>query len=107
MHHSYSVYILKCSDGSYYTGVTNDLDKRLYEHQTGLNPTAYTHRRRPVELVFHQDFNDVNQAIDFEKQVKGWSRKKKEAIMAGDWALLRPLAECKNETAHKNFKKER
>lgn len=71
MHHPYSVYILKCSDGSYYTGITNDLERRLYEHQSGLNLEFYTHRRRPVELVFHQDFNDVNQAIDFEKQVKG------------------------------------
>lgn len=106
MHHPYSVYLLKCSDGSYYTGITNDLERRLYEHQSGLSPESYTHRRRPVELVFYLDFNDVNQAIDFEKQVKGWSRKKKEAIIAGNWESLRPLAECGNATSHRFHKKE-
>lgn len=104
--HQYFVYILKCSDTSYYTGVTNDLDRRLYEHQSGLNTKAYTHTRRPVELMFYTGFNDVNQAIDFEKQVKGWSRKKKEAIINDRWDLLKPLAECKNQTSHKNYVKE-
>ncbi|MBU1820053.1 MAG: GIY-YIG nuclease family protein [Bacteroidetes bacterium] len=104
MHH-YFVYILKCSDNSYYTGVTNDPERRLFEHQTGVSPKAYTHTRRPVELVFYTGFNDVNQAIDFEKQVKGWSRKKKEAIINDQWELLKPLAECKNKTSHKNFVK--
>ena len=103
---SYYVYILKCSDNSYYTGVTNDLDRRMVEHQEGLNKTAYTHSRRPVKLEFYTDFQNVNQAIDFEKQVKGWSRKKKEAIIQDNWDQLKPLAECKNETSHKNFKKE-
>ena len=103
--HSYFVYILKCSDNSYYTGVTNDLDRRLFEHQSGLSPNAYTHSRRPVELVFQTEFDDVNQAIAFEKQMKGWSRKKKEAIIEENWDSLKPLAECTNETSHKNYKK--
>ncbi|MEZ5009551.1 MAG: GIY-YIG nuclease family protein [Chitinophagales bacterium] len=99
----YYVYILKCSDNSYYTGVTNDIDRRLIEHQTGINPKAYTHNRRPVELVFHYQFNDINQAIAFEKQVKGWNRKKKEALINDKWELLPSLSECKNQTSHKNY----
>src|SRR5690606_40472044 len=77
----YYVYILQCKDGSYYTGVTNDIDRRLWEHQEGINNECYTYRRRPVKLVYVENFNDVNQAIAFEKQIKGWSRKKKEALI--------------------------
>jgi len=80
----YFGYILKCADGSYYTGITNDVDRRFQEHQSGYNPKAYTFRRRPLELVFYLDFPDPVQAIDFEKQVKGRTRKKKEAIIRGD-----------------------
>lgn len=98
----YYVYILKCSDNSYYTGVTNDIDRRLYEHQIGLNSNSYTHKRRPVKLVFCDYFIDINQAIEFEKQVKGWARKKKEAIMVGEWNKLKELSVCKNESNYKN-----
>lgn len=101
----YYVYILKCNDDSYYTGITNDLERRLIEHQTGFDRGAYTFNKRPVELVFHCYTNDVKQAITFEKQVKGWSRKKKEAIINNNWEQLKPLSECKNETSHKNYKK--
>ena len=102
---SYYVYILICSDRSYYTGVTNDPDRRLHEHEIGFNRSCYTYNRRPVELVFTYQFVDVNQAIAFEKQVKGWSRKKKEAIISDDWDKLKALAACKNESSHKNYKK--
>jgi putative endonuclease len=88
----YFVYILLCSDNSYYTGVTNDLERRLYEHENGIDPGSYTCKRRPVKLVFHEMFNDAIQAIAFEKQVKGWNRKKKEAIINGDWHLLPGLS---------------
>jgi putative endonuclease len=88
----YFVYILLCSDNSYYTGVTNDLERRLYEHETGLDPKSYTFKRRPLKLVFQENFNDVNEAIAFEKQVKGWRRAKKEAIINGDWHLLPELS---------------
>ncbi|MCF2500068.1 GIY-YIG nuclease family protein [Dyadobacter chenhuakuii] len=98
----YYVYILKCSDGSYYTGVTNCLERRFTEHVNGRNVTCYTFTRRPVELVFFREFGYVNDAIAFEKQVKGWSRKKKEAIINGDWDGLRPLAECYNNTHSRN-----
>lgn len=88
----YFVYILLCNDNSYYTGVTNDLERRLYEHENGIDPGSYTCKRRPVKLVFHERFNDVIQAIAFEKQVKGWNRKKKEAIINGNWHLLPELS---------------
>ena len=70
----YYVYILKCSDFSYYTGITNDLDRRLAEHESGIIH-GYTSTRLPVKLVYSQEFSDVNRAIEFEKQVKGFERK--------------------------------
>jgi putative endonuclease len=95
---TYFVYIVKCSDDSYYTGITNNLDRRLAEHNSGINPECYTATRRPVELVFAFEFKYVDKAIDFEKQVKGWSRKKKEAIIRDNWEALKELAECGNGT---------
>ena len=85
----YYVYILKCSDGSYYTGVTNNVDKRLQEHNSDNSVTSYTFRRRPVQLVYSQQFNDIMQAIELEKQIKGWSRRKKEALINEDWEKLK------------------
>jgi len=102
----YYVYILKCSDNSYYTGVTNNVERRLLEHESGINPECYTFKRRPLELVFCNEFQEIKQAIAFEKQVKGWSRKKKEAIINGNWQLLNSLAACKNSSTHKNFRKD-
>ncbi len=99
----YYVYILKCSDQSYYTGITNDIDNRLAQHNNGDNNTSYTYRRRPVELVFCYEFSEVMQAISFEKQVKGWSRKKKEAIINGKWDLLKELSACQNESHFRNY----
>lgn len=89
---TYHVYILHCNDGSYYTGVTNNIDRRFAEHQEGLNKTCYTYKRRPLKLVFCEMFTDINQAIAFEKQVKGWRREKKEAIINNNWHLLPELA---------------
>lgn len=97
---------MKCSDNSYYTGVTNNLELRFQQHQSGNYPESYTHKRRPVELVFYNEFTDIEQAILFEKQVKGWSRKKKEAIINDDWDLLPKLSVCKNESHFKNFGKD-
>ena len=91
----YHVYILLCSDNSYYTGITNDIERRLIEHQSGENTNCYTYKRRPVKLVLNEAFGDVNQAIAFEKQVKGWRRAKKEAIINGIWDLLPELAKSK------------
>ena len=98
---TYFVYILQCADGSYYTGLTNNLELRLEQHNSGTNPASYTYRRRPVFLAFNQDFSDVNQVILFEKKIKKWSAKKKKALIDGDFDLLQILAECRNETHHK------
>ncbi|WP_316736084.1 GIY-YIG nuclease family protein [Pedobacter aquatilis] len=101
----YHVYILRCNDGSYYTGVTNDIERRFQEHVNGENKTCYTFNKRPLSLVFCDHFIDINQAIAFEKQIKGWGRKKKEAIISNNWEKLKELAICKNDTTHLNFKK--
>ncbi|MFK8285211.1 GIY-YIG nuclease family protein [Capnocytophaga canis] len=98
----YFVYILRCADNSYYTGVTNNLEERFRQHQEGYDTSAYTFSRRPVELVYYAGFNDINQAIAFEKQVKGWSRKKKEALINEDWGKIKELSVCKNESHFKN-----
>lgn len=99
----YYVYIVKCSDDSLYAGITNNLDRRIKEHNYGLNKGSYTYDKRPVELIFHQEFMQFEQAEKFEKKIKKWSRKKKLALANGDFQLLRKLSECKNETHHKNF----
>ena len=85
---TYFVYIVKCSDNSYYTGFTNDLDRRLSEHQSGKNKDSYTFDKRPIQLMWFETFNDVLNAIAIEKQIKGWSRRKKEALIAQDWDKL-------------------
>ena len=99
------VYILRCSDDSYYTGVSNDVDWRVQQHNEGTDPNAYTYSRRPIELVFSVGFQTPTDAIAFEKQVKGWSRKKKEALIQGKWQDLPGLSECLNESSSKNYKK--
>ena len=91
----YYVYILRCTDNSYYTGVTNDLETRFLYHQMGYDPNAYTYNRRPVEIVYYTEFDDINQAIAFEKQLKGWSRKKKEAVINDEWEKLPNLSKRK------------
>ena len=101
----YYVYILKCSDNSYYTGVTSDLESRLIKHQSGHYPESYTHSRRPVQLVFYNEFKEIDQAIAFEKQVKGWSRKKKEAIINDKWEKLKELSICQNNSHSENLEK--
>ena len=95
------VYILKCSDGSYYTGCTNNLEKRIQEHNFKKYDN-YTSSRLPIELVYSQRFENIIDAIEAERQIKGWSRRKKEALINGDFDLLHNLAECKNQTTHKN-----
>ncbi|WP_067033187.1 GIY-YIG nuclease family protein [Allomuricauda sp. CP2A] len=97
----YYVYILLCSDGLTYTGITDNVARRINEHQNGLSKNAFTYRRRPVELVFQQEFNDVLQAISFEKKIKKWSAKKKIALSKGDVDLLQILAECRNASHYK------
>jgi len=100
---SYYVYILCCRDGSYYTGVTNDYEHRIGQHQRGNDPRAYTFTRRPVKLVYLSTFGDIREAIAWEKKLKRWSRRKKEALIMGDYDELPGLAECKNETHYRYF----
>ena len=95
------VYILKCSDGSYYTGVTNNPKRRLKEHNEG-EASKYTKGRRPVKLVWISEAGEIGYAIEAEKQIKGWSRAKKEALINDDFDLLHDLAECENDTHYKN-----
>ena len=94
------VYILRCGDGRYYVGSTRGtLEARVNEHNAGTYG-GYTKSRRPVELVFSQDFDRVTDAIAAERQLKGWSRAKKEALIAGDFSLLRRLARNRTEYPH-------
>jgi putative endonuclease len=91
----YFTYILFCADDSYYTGMTNDLDRRMEEHEEGINEGSYTADRRPVHLVWWEDFKYVNLAIAREKQIKGWSRVKKEALIEGNEEKLPALSKKK------------
>ena len=88
------VYILRCADSSYYTGHTDNLEKRIVEHQTG-EIESYTSTRLPVTLVFADKFPTRGEALAHERQIKGWSRKKKEAMMRGDWSEVSRLARKK------------
>jgi len=74
----YYVYILECSDKSYYTGITNDIDRRLIELDNEVDNKSYTFTRRPVELVYKESFQNPNDAIHWEKRIKGWNEKRKK-----------------------------
>jgi predicted GIY-YIG superfamily endonuclease len=95
------VYILRCSDGSYYTGSTSDLNKRLSEHREGVF-CGYTSGRLPIVLAFSELLPDERSAVEAEQQIKGWTRRKKEALMDGNFDLLKELARCRNQTNFKN-----
>ena len=88
------MYILKCSDGSYYTGSTRELEKRVMEHNLGLGAN-YTRKHRPVELVYFEEFQRVDDAFAREKQVQGWSRAKKDALIQGQFGRLTDLSRKK------------
>jgi putative endonuclease len=90
-------YLLRCADGTYYCGHTEDMEKRLAEHQSGVSP-GYTFKRRPVKLVWNDAFQTRDDAKAAEKRIKGWSKAKKEALAKGDWSLISELA--KNHTDH-------
>lgn len=100
---SFYVYILKCADGTYYTGSTNDLYRRLNEHQLGASYTAYTASRRPVELVWNEEVGTLGEALFHERQIKGWSRAKKEALIREDFDLIHEIV--KTERKERESKK--
>ena len=85
-------YILRCSDNSYYTGHTDDLDRRIAQHQVGYFQDCYTRDRRPLELAWASDFPSRIEALEAERKIKGWSRAKKEALFRGEWAAIQRLA---------------
>ena len=85
-------YIVRCSDGSYYVGHTDDLELRIAQHHVGHFPDCYTFSRRPLELVWASDFPSRIEALETERRIKGWSRVKKEALIREDWAALQRLA---------------
>lgn len=90
------VYILRCSDGTFYTGVTNNLKIRFSQHQEGLHETSYTFSRRPLELVYYLGFQNALEAIAYEKKLKRWGAKKKEALINGDFEALKAHSKKKN-----------
>lgn len=91
----YYVYILKCKDESYYTGFTSNLEERINQHNEGKHLDSYTYKRRPVDLVFYCEFTNVEMAIETEKQLKKWSRAKKEVIINNEFEKLPNLAKKK------------
>jgi predicted GIY-YIG superfamily endonuclease len=94
----YYVYMLQCADGSFYVGVTSDLELRIAQHRDGAFPSCYTYMRRPLLLVWSQDFKDADDAIRCEKQIKGWRRAKKAALISGNWELIRTLSRAHAST---------
>jgi putative endonuclease len=91
------LYILECSDVSYYTESTIDLELRLKQHNNGQG-AKYTRRRLPVKLLYHQEFQRIDDAFYREKQVQGWTRKKKKALIEKNYCELSKFAECQNES---------
>ncbi|HZP27133.1 MAG TPA: GIY-YIG nuclease family protein [Dehalococcoidia bacterium] len=88
---SFWVYILRCADGSYYVGHTDNLEARVSAHQAG-EVAGYTRTRRPLHFVFAEEFPTREEALARERQVKGWSRAKKEALIKGNWPRLQALS---------------
>jgi LAO/AO transport system kinase len=86
-------YMLRCSDGSYYVGHTDDLEVRMAQHTQ--STTGYTAARKPCDLVWQGGFESREKALAFELQIKGWSRAKKQALIEGDWARIQQLARPK------------
>jgi putative endonuclease len=101
------VYMLRCSDGTIYTGITDDPRRRLEQHHQGTWPDGYTAKRRPVTMVYCMHFPDGThgQAIAWEKKLKRWSQPKKLAVINERWEELPGLSECRNASHHKNFPK--
>lgn len=99
------MYILKCSDNSYYKGSTTNLELRLQQHQNG-EGANHTKKHLPVELVYYEEYERIDEAFYREKQVQGWTRKKKEALMGNKHDQLHLLSTCNNETHYSHFEKE-
>lgn len=99
------VYILECADNTLYVGVTNNVGRRFIEHILGIHEDSYTFKRRPLKLIYCKQFSSPMEAIKYEKQLKGWSKAKKLALINNDLKLLHELAKCNNETSHNHYTK--
>lgn len=97
----YYVYILECKEGSFYIGLTNELIRSFEEHCKGKYETCYTFKRRPVTLVYYETIPFLQDGIEREKQLKGWSRNKKIALIKQEYHKLQLLAQCNNLSHHK------
>ena len=98
------MYILRCADGTYYTGSTVDLDKRMEKHQLG-EGAHFTSKHLPVRLMYFEEFQRIDDAFQREKQIQNWSQKKKEALINRKVDELHQLAKCKNGSASELYKK--
>ncbi len=88
----YIVYILECPDGSYYMGSPDDINKRLWQHEQGVEPSSYTYSRRPVKLVWtSEETQHYYDALRWERQIKGWSRAKKQALIRGEFEAIHEI----------------
>ncbi|PZU86759.1 MAG: hypothetical protein DI527_19625 [Chelatococcus sp.] len=93
LHDGCWLYIAECSDGSFYVGTTRgDVATRIGEHNAGLRQGSYTFKRRPVTLLFAEHYPNITDAIAMERRVKGWSRRKKMAMINGNWHQLSELS---------------
>ncbi|MDE2053682.1 MAG: GIY-YIG nuclease family protein [Xanthomonadaceae bacterium] len=93
---AFSLYVLECSDGTFYIGQTDDLDERMRQHDAG-KAHSYTASRRPLKLLHVEEFETRYEALTMERKLKGWSRAKKLAYMSGDWKTVSSLAKRKHE----------
>ncbi len=101
----YIVYILECSDGSYYTGSTDDIKKRLWQHIQGVEPASYTYSRRPVKLVWvSEETRYYYDALRWERQIKGWSRAKKQALIRGEFETLHEIVKTERRRREESKK---
>ena len=96
------VYILECADGSFYTGSTRHLEKRLWQHQRG-EGARHTAKRLPVKLVYWEAWPHIGAAFEREKQIQGWSRKKKRSLIMGEFERLPELSACQN-ASHSRYR---
>ena len=102
----YVVYILECSDDTYYTGTASDLSQRLLQHEQGVVHSSYTDGRRPVKLVWTSDETEhYSEALRWERQIKGWSRAKKQVLIRNDFDAIHEIV--KDERKRKDLNKKR
>ena len=102
----YVVYILECSDGSYYTGSATDLSLRLWQHEVGASSSAYRYSRRPLKLVWtSEEVKRYSEALRYERQIKGWSRAKKQALIRGDYDSIHEVVKSERKRREENKRK--